>query len=148
MKKIQITIVLAAFSVGFMMSCGQSSSAKGGNADSLAAIENAPKLEFLEDSFDFGELKEGDVVEHKFAFRNVGKSPLLINDVQVQCGCTVASKPEKPIGVGQQDVITVKFNTENKVGINKKMVTVFSNGNPNQNSITFTAVVKGKNEAK
>lgn len=148
MKRIKITVIFAVFSAVLAMSCSQSSSEKKGNADSLVAIENAPKLQFLEESFDFGQLNEGDVVEHKFAFKNVGKSPLMINDVQVQCGCTVASKPDKPIGVGQQDVITVRFNTEHKAGINKKMVTVFSNAIPNQNSITFTAVVKGKDEAK
>jgi hypothetical protein len=143
MKNTGIIILLAISSLSLTLSCN-STTAKKGNADSLAAIENAPKLEFKEDNFDFGELNEGDVAEHKFYFKNVGKSPLEIQHVQVQCGCTVASKPEKPIGVGQEDYISVKFNSDGKAGINKKMVTVFSNGIPAQSSIQFAAVVKAK----
>lgn len=146
MKKTGLFILLAISSLSLTLSCN-SNSEKKGNADSLAKIENAPKLEFIEDNYDFGELKEGDIAEHKFYFKNVGKSPLEIQHVQVQCGCTVASKPEKPIGVGQQDYITVRFNSEGKAGINKKMVTVFSNGIPSQSSIQFSAVVLAK-EAK
>lgn len=102
------------------------------------------KIKFEEESFDFGTLKEGDVVEHKFKFKNVGDNPLEIYNVQVQCGCTVAAKPEAPVGVGQTDEIVVKFNSKGKSGINKKFVTVTSNTEPSQTFIEFTAEVLTK----
>lgn len=114
--------------------------------DSLIAVANAPVIDFEEESFDFGTINEGDSVSHTFKFKNVGKSSLQINDVQVQCGCTVASKPERPVGVGQSDEIVVRFNSKGKAGTNKKFVTVYSNANPPQSILFFTAVVLGEGE--
>lgn len=145
MKKVFLaltsTIILAGmnFSCNLIDSKGQSSSMS--KEDSLIAVANAPVIQFEEETFDFGTITEGDSVSHTFKFKNVGKSPLQINDVQVQCGCTVASKPEKPVGVGQSDQIVVRFNSKGKAGTNKKFVTVYSNANPPQSVLSFTAVV-------
>ena len=115
--------------------------------DSLSAIANAPVMEFEEEVYDFGTLTEGDTVSHEFKFKNIGKSALQITDVQVQCGCTIASKPEYPVGIGQSAKIVVRFNSTGKAGTNKKFVTIFSNANPNQTVLAFTALVEGKGTA-
>ncbi|WP_337044081.1 DUF1573 domain-containing protein [Emticicia sp. 17c] len=149
MKKVFLGIVAVVMISGLNFSCNLISAKETtSTADSLAAAENAPKIEFEEESFDFGKLKEGDIVEHKFAFKNVGKSPLQILNVQVQCGCTVASKPETPVGVGQKDTIVVRFNSTGKVGVNKKFVTIHSNAVPPQTVISFTAEVTAKPAAE
>lgn len=143
MRKVFLALVTVVILGGLNFSCNLIDS-KGGSMsseDSLAAVANAPKIEFDHESFDFGTLKEGDIKEHEFTFKNIGKSPLQILNVQVQCGCTVASKPETPVGVGQKDKIVVRFNSLGKVGINKKFVTVFSNAAPPQTVLSFTAEV-------
>ena len=145
MKKVILVIFSVITLAGLNFSCNLiDSKGNSTDVDSSAVLENAPKIEFVEEIFDFGKLKEGDIVEHIFVFKNVGKSPLQILNVQVQCGCTVASKPEAPIGVGQKDMITVRFNSTGKVGVNKKFVTVHTNGFPPQTVISFTAEVAGK----
>ncbi|GGD71410.1 hypothetical protein GCM10011514_39370 [Emticicia aquatilis] len=147
MKKVFLaltsTIILAGlnFSCNLIDSKGQTGMSQ---EDSLAALANAPIMEFDKEVFDFGTLTEGDTVSHAFKFKNVGKSALTITDVQVQCGCTVASKPDHPVGVGQSDQIVVRFNSKGKVGTNKKFVTIFSNANPPQTVLAFTAIVYGK----
>ncbi len=151
MKKVFLvltsTIILAGlnFSCNLIDSKGQTSMSK---EDSLTALANAPIMEFEKEVVDFGTLTEGDTVSHVFKFKNVGKSALTITDVQVQCGCTVASKPDHPIGVGQSDQITVRFNSQGKVGTNKKFVTIFSNANPPQTVLSFTAIVQAKDTAQ
>ena len=151
MKKVFLvltsTIILAGlnFSCNLIDSKGQTSMSK---EDSLTALANAPIMEFEKEVVDFGTLTEGDTVSHVFKFKNVGKSALTITDVQVQCGCTVASKPDHPIGVGQSDQITVRFNSQGKVGTNKKFVTIFSNANPPQMVLAFTAIVQAKDAAQ
>ncbi|MBA4853138.1 DUF1573 domain-containing protein [Emticicia sp. BO119] len=148
MKKVLLalftTVILGSlnFSCNLIDSKGNMSS-----ADSLAIAENAPKIEFDHESFDFGTLTEGDIKEHEFVFKNVGKSPLQILNVQVQCGCTVASKPETPVGIGQKDKIVVRFNSLGKVGVNKKFVTIYSNAVPPQTVLSFTAEVLAKQTA-
>lgn len=137
------TVILASinFSCNLVGAKNQESMSK---EDSLAAIANAPIIQFDKEVVDFGTLTEGDTVSHVFKFKNVGKSPLTINDVQVQCGCTVASKPDHPVGVGQEDQIVVRFNSQGKAGTNKKFVTIYSNANPPQTVLAFTAIVNAK----
>lgn len=147
MKKVFLALASTFILAGLNFSCNlidsknQQSMSK---EDSLAALANAPIMEFDEEVFDFGVLTEGDTVTHEFKFKNVGKSALTITDVQVQCGCTVASKPEYPVGVGQAAKIVVRFNSAGKAGTNKKFVTIYSNANPPQTVLAFTAVVNGK----
>lgn len=145
MKKYILPAILLVSLASVNFSCNLTGRTKDtSTADTLVDKANAPVIQFAEENFDFGTMKEGDVVEHKFKFKNVGKSPLQIQDVQVQCGCTVAKKPEAPIGVGQESEIVVSFNSEHKAGINKKFVTVYSNANPPQSVISFTATVISK----
>lgn len=147
MKKLFLALTSTFILAGMNFSCNliDSKNQTGmSKEDSLAALENAPIMEFDKEVVDFGTLTEGDTVSHVFKFKNVGKSALTITDVQVQCGCTIASKPDHPIGVGQSDQITVRFNSQGKAGTNKKFVTIFSNANPPQTVLAFTAIVYGK----
>jgi hypothetical protein len=145
MKKVFLALITAVTLGGLNFSCNLiDSKSDMSSADSLAAAENAPKIEFEQESYDFGTLKEGDIVEHEFVFTNTGKSPLQILKVDVQCGCTVASKPEAPIGIGQKSRIGVRFNSLGKVGVNKKFVTIYSNAAPPQKVLSFTAEVLAK----
>lgn len=108
--------------------------------------EKGAAIEFEETSFDFGTLTEGDQVEHAFHFKNTGSVPVQIHDVIVQCGCTVASKPNGLIGVGKADSILVHFNSEGKVGANKKFVTVVANTEKELKPLSFTAEVIAKEQ--
>jgi hypothetical protein len=100
-----------------------------------------PKIEFLEKTHDFGEIKEGEVVSHVFKFKNTGTMPLQITGVDVTCGCTVAEKPEKPVGIGQLGEIKVQFNSAGKSGVNQKQVTVHSNAQNSPEIVGFNVVV-------
>lgn len=45
-------------------------------------------IDFKEKSIDFGDINQGDKVEHTFVFTNNGDTPLVISNVAVTCGCT------------------------------------------------------------
>jgi hypothetical protein len=100
-----------------------------------------PEFTFDEESFDFGTINEGDVVEHIFAFTNSGQAPLIISSAQGSCGCTVPVWPKEPIGVGEKGEIKVKFDTRKKPGIQNKTVTIKSNTFPSQKRIKIKANV-------
>ena len=87
----------------------------------------APQMSFDEPTFDFGEIKEGDIVEHRFTFTNTGKSDLSIKDANVSCGCTFPSLPFLPIAAGDKGFIDVRFNSVNKSGAQRATVTINSN---------------------
>lgn len=88
---------------------------------------NGPKIVFQESSFDFGDITQGDVVEHVFTFENTGNQPLILSNVQTTCGCTAPSWPREPIAPGDTGEIKVKFNSRGKVGMQNKIITVISN---------------------
>src|SRR5882757_9567112 len=93
---------------------------------------------------DFGEITEGEKVEHTFKLTNTGPEPLVITNVQVTCGCTTPKGwPRDPIGPGKKAEIIIQFNSTGKIGRQNKVVTVVSNAAGN-NQITFTATVLEK----
>lgn len=100
-----------------------------------------PAFEFEEEQHDFGTIKEGDVVEHVFAFKNTGEAPMIISDAKATCGCTVPEWPKEPIPVGESGEIKVRFNSKNKPGVQNKTVTLTSNTWPTTKRIRIKANV-------
>lgn len=96
---------------------------------------------WIESSFDFGKIREGQFVTHKFEFENIGKVPYLIEDVEGSCGCTIADFPKKTIPPGGKGVIIVRFNSIGKVGENTEFVTVIGNSQPHHVSLLIEAEV-------
>lgn len=99
------------------------------------------EFEFEEEEFDFGEIKDGEVVSHIFKFKNIGEAELIINDAHASCGCTVPSWPKEPIAVGEEGTIEVKFNSKNRIGKNKKTIILLANTKDQRTKISFTATV-------
>lgn len=77
----------------------------------LLAQTGKPKVVFKETQFDFGKIKQGEVVIHEFIFRNEGQSPLKINRVTTSCGCTAALVSEKEIAPGKEGRLKVTFDS-------------------------------------
>lgn len=89
-----------------------------------------PTFSFVETSHDFGDIQEGDVVNHTFSFTNNGEIPLIIEGAKASCGCTVPRWPREPIAIGATGEIEVSFNSKGKPGIQNKTVTITANTNP------------------
>lgn len=99
------------------------------------------RITFSETEFDFGEVNEGDVVEHKFQFKNTGNAPLTILKARSTCGCTIPEYPEEPIPPGGSGEITAKFNTSGKSKEQKKIIYVTANTYPNETSVMLKGFV-------
>ena len=87
---------------------------------------NAPVFEFVTEVIDYGKIALNADGVRTFKFKNVGKSPLVINDIKSSCGCTVPKKPAGPILPGDSGEIEVKYDT-NRPGGFSKSITVASN---------------------
>ncbi len=87
-----------------------------------------PKIEFTVDRLSLGDVKAGPKVEGEFEFRNAGKEKLTIMNIQPSCGCTgVISDEKKEFSSGETGKIRFTFNTEGRMGVNEKTITVTSN---------------------
>lgn len=109
--------------------------------------EDGPVITFDKKTHDFGDIVQGDKVEHTFHFTNTGNEPLIITNVQVTCGCTVPKGyPREPIPPGGKGELTVAFNSTGKLGKQNKPVTIVSNAvNTDGNQVSFTTNILPKN---
>lgn len=105
---------------------------------------NVAKMTFEETSFNFGEAKEGDVIEHTYTFTNTGKVPLLISDARSTCGCTVPLWSQEPVEPGKTGEISVQFNTSNKHREQRKPITITANTYPSQTVVYLEGFVHPK----
>ena len=111
-------------------------------ADGPMDTVNVAKIEFAEEEFDFGSIKEGEVVKHTYAFTNTGKAPLLISNARSTCGCTVPEWPQEPIAPGESGKIEVQFNSKGKKQQQNKYVTITANTNPAQTKVLLKGFVE------
>ena len=108
---------------------------------SLTAQDKTAKIEFKEETIDYGEIAKGSDGVRVFEFTNTGDEPLVITNVKSSCGCTIPKKPDAPILPGETGEIQVKYDT-NRVGPIRKAITVTSNAD------TPTKVLKIKGTIK
>lgn len=92
------------------------------------------QIVFENEEYDFGQVKDGDMVKHVFTFRNVGSEPFVLQRAKASCGCTVPTFTKTNILPGEEGTIHVEFNSKNKVGMQTKTITVTGNfeGSVNQ----------------
>jgi hypothetical protein len=62
--------------------------------------------------WDFGKVKQGEIVQHDFVFKNESPKTLNIKEVNTSCGCTVSKVMKKTLLPGEDTVIEVKFNSK------------------------------------
>lgn len=85
------------------------------------------KIFFAESAHNFGDINQGDRVEHVFELENIGNEPLIVSDVRTTCGCTAPEWPREPVPPGAKSSLKVVFNSTGKVGMQNKVITVMSN---------------------
>ena len=103
---------------------------------------NAAAFKFEKDSYDFGQITEGENVSHDFTFTNVGKSPLIISSAQATCGCTVPDFPRKPIAPGEEGKISVVFSSAGRTGMQNKIISIIANTIPSKTDLHLIGDVK------
>ncbi len=93
---------------------------------SFCQTSKGPIAEFDMVSYDFGEILQGKNTEVVFTLTNKGEFPLVIEDINVSCGCTLVNWKDDPILPNQSSKIVVKYNT-NIIGSIKRSIVVNTN---------------------
>ena len=130
-KAIALTVVLGLS----LVACKKESALNKVNADNVAAAAKRdaksnkfPVLTFEKEEHDFGTIKQGEVVETTFKFKNTGDGPLVISNIKGSCGCTVPNDwPKDKIMPGEEGEFNVKFNSAGKKNQVSQTVTVSCN---------------------
>lgn len=95
------------------------------------------------ETFNFGNIKAGDTVVHKFFLKNTGKMPLTIESIMADCGCTIADFNKSPIRIGDTDSIVMTFASDTSmIGFQNKVATVNYNSSSSPLLLTIYGKVK------
>ncbi|MEN9448555.1 MAG: hypothetical protein RJA25_1845 [Bacteroidota bacterium] len=94
---------------------------------SLNAISKAQsvtnKIQFTKTEHDFGSLPQGKPVTWEFEFTNLGKEPLVLENVSASCGCTTPSWTKEPIMSQKKGSVKAQYNMA-RDGAFRKSITV------------------------
>jgi hypothetical protein len=116
--------------------------AKGDSGGANESLQ-APAIFCDEPIYDFGEVQEGEQVNHVFVIKNIGNDVLKIASARGSCGCTATMVSKNEIPPGGEGQVQVRLSTLGRVGLLEKTVTVASN-DPKQPSLILK--MKGKVE--
>ena len=130
MKKILFLSVL--FSVGFV--CAVHAQTDASPVDKV--------IKFSKEKHDLGTIKYKEKTTFFLDFSNISNKPVVIENVMVGCGCTVAEKPNTPILPGKQGKIKVGYDGTAAPGSQfSKDVTIKVAGIPTPKTIIFTGKI-------
>ena len=74
--------------------------------------------------WDFGQVKQGEVLKHNFILKNESQKILNIKDVNTSCGCTVSKVEKKTLLPQESTPIEVEFKTQGYSGGVKQYIYV------------------------
>ena len=95
---------------------------------------------FDNETIDFGKIKQSIPTKGTFTVTNISNAPLIIEQANPTCGCTISDYTKEPIAPGKTGVINATYNAAN-AGHFEKHLTVKFAGVDEMKSITFTGDV-------
>ncbi|MBL9122263.1 MAG: DUF1573 domain-containing protein, partial [Planctomycetaceae bacterium] len=78
-------------------------------AAQIAAAADAPRALVQSVDFDFGSMERGTSGSHEFAIRNGGSSPLLLEQGDTSCSCTLSGLNQNSLAPGESGTVTLSW---------------------------------------
>jgi hypothetical protein len=96
-------------------------------------------------NYEFGFIDEGAKITHVYTIKNTGGTDLYINDVKPSCNCTVPDFSIESVPPGGSTTVKLVFDSNGKVGTQRKTATVMTNIGEYELTMTGTVRPKSKN---
>jgi hypothetical protein len=113
------------------------------NADAIA------KISFEITTIKLGDIYQGERYERVFKFTNTGDAPLIINDIETACGCTVVKFSKEPVMPGKTGEIKVDYvPKKSTLGFISKSFVITSNAKNNPEYLYLHGNVVKKKKRK
>jgi cytochrome c5 len=109
----------------------------------ICVAQSAGILTFEKQFHNFGDITEGQTIQHNFSFKNTGIAPIHIDKVNASCGCTVATLEKHTYAPNEQGTLNVNVDTRDKAGMmNKKITLYLDQGTPKKITLSLFANIK------
>jgi len=140
------TIAIACI-VFIIAACNNENKTKPQSLSELEKIAadtaNFTQIQWIDSAKDFGTIKEGEVIEMKFKFKNIGTKPLFVLNVKAGCGCTSPDYTKEAIAPQQEGWVKGIFNSMNQKGMVNKNIQVTTNtSNKTISTLLFSGSVE------
>ncbi|HNL84789.1 MAG TPA: DUF1573 domain-containing protein [Chitinophagales bacterium] len=99
--------------------------------------QTSQKIKFTKTEHDFGSQAQGKPVTYEFEFTNVGKEPLIIENVKASCGCTTPGWTKEPVMPGKKGMVSAQYNMAREGNFTKTITVTTKDGE------TITLYIKG-----
>ncbi len=90
---------------------------------------------FATETIDQGKLKQNNPEEVKFIVTNISKEPLIIEQANPTCGCTIGDYTKTPIAPGATGYVSAKFNAANPGHFTKTLTVKFAGADDVKNIV-------------
>ena len=100
---------------------------------------------FTTETINLGKIKQGVPTKGVFTVTNVSNQPLIIEQANPTCGCTISDYTREPIAAGKSGVINATYNAANLGHFDKHLTVKFA-GIDEMKSITLTGDVVAAEE--
>ena len=100
----------------------------------------ADVAKFTSETVDLGKIKQGVPAVATFTVTNIGNEPLIIEQANPTCGCTMGDYTKSPIAPGKTGTITATYNAAAMNHFDKHLTVKFA-GVDEMKSITLTGDV-------
>lgn len=77
--------------------------------DTVLGPNDSTTIQWDSTFINLGKMKRGEDVDIDYTFTNTGTKPLIIDSINVGCGCTLFKIPDHPVLPGEKDKISAKF---------------------------------------
>ena len=105
----------------------------------------ADVAKFVTETIDFGKIKQGVPAKGTFTVTNISNEPLIIEQANPTCGCTISDYTKSPIAPGKTGVIVATYNAAALNHFDKHLSVKFA-GIDEIKSISFTGDVVAAEE--
>lgn len=131
--KYSLYIIPLTFLLGLGWFFGKSDFIKNRNLTSIDVENNI---------YDFGEISKNTETLVYFKYKNSGRSPLILNDVETRCGCTAAKWDREPLLPGETDSLAVYYDAKTSGYFSKEIIMHYNSKNSFAQLIVTGTVTK------
>ena len=131
MKKLLFSVAALALTTGLFAQDNKAEAPKK-KSDDVA--------KFQTESIDLGKIMQNNPTTATFEVTNISKEPLLIEQANPTCGCTISDYTKEPIAPGKMGFIKATYNAKN-LNLFEKHLTVKFAGCDDMKSITIKGEV-------
>ena len=86
----------------------------------------ADVAKFATETIDLGKVKQGNPATATFTVTNIGKEPLIIEQANPTCGCTISNYTKEPIAPGKTGTINATYNAAGVSHFDKHLTVKFA----------------------